>query len=96
MQHTPGEWITVPLQYGIAIKERSIHERGFSDHIAEVDGLGATQQADAKLIAAAPDLLAACIQFINCSHQEHFETRLNEPELQALMMMKQAIQKATI
>lgn len=53
------------------------------------------QISNAKLIAAAPDLLEACRQLIECAHQEHFAVRLNHAEMLGIYMIKEAIKKAT-
>jgi hypothetical protein len=50
---------------------------------------------DAKVIAAAPDLLKACKQLIDSPHQEHFGARLNDEEMKGIEMIKAAILKAT-
>lgn len=50
---------------------------------------------DARLIAAAPDLLAACQALIDAPHQEHFATRLNDEEMAGIEMIRAAIARAT-
>lgn len=50
--------------------------------------------ADACLIAAAPDLLAACKQLINAPHYEHFAARLNDEEMKGIDLIKIAIKNA--
>ena len=49
---------------------------------------------NARLIAAAPDLLAACKQLIECDHYVHFAVRLNNQEMKGIDMIKEAIVKA--
>lgn len=63
MSHTPGPWVCEPVTDGIGIRARGPAVSGYvaivgtnwghDDQIRE-------QQANALLISAAPDLLAAC------------------------------------
>jgi hypothetical protein len=61
--HTPGEWLMEPGDTVICIRATAEHE---SYRIADVGGMPywkkftETDKANARLIAAAPDLLAAC------------------------------------
>jgi len=34
MKHTPGPWILMKTQHGIAIKEATLLQKGFADRIA--------------------------------------------------------------
>ena len=64
MKHTPGPWIIDPANKGMVCKEiNSIYEYicdcelEYSDLFTQEE-----EQANANLIAAAPDLLEACEQ----------------------------------
>lgn len=60
--HSPGPW---RVQYGSA-KYNRITGVEHDDTVAKVPVLGGpTGDANAELIAAAPDLLDACLQLIN-------------------------------
>lgn len=50
--------------------------------------------AGARLIPAAPDLLAACKALLDAPHHEHLSVRLNDEEMAALDSIKNAIAKA--
>jgi hypothetical protein len=50
--------------------------------------------ANARLIAAAPELLTACKTLDDASHQEHFACRLNDEEMTALKAIRAAVAKA--
>lgn len=90
--HSPGPWTVTPTanpdkEFGISDSESTIvcrldHWRGD----AEV-----TQDANAKLIAAAPDLLAAMVQFIY--DVETWEDQGKDWDM--VKMAKDAIEKAT-
>lgn len=72
-KHTPGPWESWPHNrarhpvhsYGISA------EGGLPCDVADVidfDGSPGESEANARLIAAAPDLLAACQVFLNAPH----------------------------
>lgn len=52
-------------------------------------------EANARLIAAAPELLEACKSLLDAPHHEHFAARLNDAEMAAIDRMKAAVAKAT-
>lgn len=54
----------------------------------------AEAKANANLIAAAPDLLDACISFINAPHYQNFALSLNDDEYKAYLRMKEAVEMA--
>ena len=57
MSHTPGPWFNIDDSF---IRARFPHQNG--EHVATVWSHGAAQTAaNARLIAAAPDLLAALV-----------------------------------
>ena len=66
-QHTPGPWIEG--QDGFSLGNRVIYKRdGYKDgpfDIATIRRNGAEQQANARLIAAAPELLAMVIRLLD-------------------------------
>jgi hypothetical protein len=60
-KYTKGEWITYELpDKSIAIKQKSLADRGFSDRIAELHEYDyQTKRANANLISAAPNMYEA-------------------------------------
>jgi len=55
-EHTPGPWRTASYDQGLTWKVETVDGRkAVASYIA---GLGKTDEANARLIAAAPDLLA--------------------------------------
>ena len=82
-KHTQGEWIT---------KEGQIYPQETGKTLALIpyfDKDNEEQQANAKLIAAAPELLDACIEFVrkvDCGMAR---------STKSYKQMKEAIQKAT-
>jgi hypothetical protein len=88
-QHTPGPWrvtaAKVMAENGRAIcliENRKLHE-GFQE-----------SSANARLIAAAPDLLAALIAFDN-AFSHYCEGDPDSDEVSALYQAREAIAKAT-
>jgi len=91
MKHTPGPW-----------KASSEYLRGRNRHSIIGNGLmicdtwdmekQGEELANAHLIAAAPDLLEACKEFINEWHSNNANFAREEPK--SLKMMRQAISKA--
>jgi hypothetical protein len=82
--HTPGPWRAEPYKYGPTFAEFnrvSILASHYSrpgvvsgqDSICECHGAGspAEQLANARLIAAAPELLAACLTFVEWLTREN-------------------------
>jgi len=51
------KWVSIKTKDGFAIKEEGLTEKGFSDRIAEVNEYPKEREANARLIAAAPELL---------------------------------------
>jgi hypothetical protein len=85
--HTPGPW-----RMEVAALLRDVPKFGEDDMIAAVIG---ASEADQKLIAAAPDLLAASADFL-----KWFETFIGKPtmseiECSELTALRAAIAKAT-
>jgi hypothetical protein len=87
-QHTPGPWITKPET---AYVDSQVWADGLL--IAEVNGKGLEETAsNARLIAAAPELLAACERALIAI--EALPPRLGEDRYEPLMQLTAAIQKA--
>lgn len=65
LKHTPGEWLARIDEIGIDIIQTNtgfgITDLGNYDKLRKADYNIETAKANAKLIAAAPDLLKACI-----------------------------------
>jgi hypothetical protein len=83
---TPGPWTV--------IKSRDVFSAVIVPGVRTVC-FDIESDGDACLIAAAPQLLAACKALINAPHQEHFAARLNDEEMDALRMIEAAIAAAT-
>ena len=86
LKHTKGEWIT---------NEGQIYPQETGKTLALIpyfDKDSEEMQSNAKLIAAAPDLLKACIEFI----KEETENGLYGPQFPLIIKIKEAINKATI
>jgi hypothetical protein len=102
--HTPGPW-----EFDAAGGEGLVKKQtpGLSSHISICrmydawicDEHGGTAEANAKLIAAAPDLLNACNAMIDWDDREHdhsntFNERMEQCS-KAFTLARQAILKAT-
>ena len=94
-KHTKGEWVYnkyTPCDYGVYSTE------GRGNDIALVRGSDDEAEANTKLIAAAPDLLNACIELIN---QKDNGVKINEKltftagMVNAMLKIQDAIKKAT-
>lgn len=77
-KHTPGPWLYgqdgFSLGNGVVY---SRHANGNPKDICTVRGWGADQQANVRLIAAAPDLLEALEEMVNNEEQVEFESWLS-------------------
>jgi hypothetical protein len=99
-KHTQGTWEVTNLEHD---PERKYNVSIFSTngkYIAQVNGLNAYARqtpeeidANARLIAAAPDLLAAALQIIEKFPANNLETIRQE---EAIRNLQNAINKATI
>jgi len=91
--YTKGKWSYHKItDGGYVIKEKGLYEKGFSDRIAELYEYRENIEANAKLIAAAPDLLEALKLIKDCLQQwnskgtysnliNHAETFINKATL---------------
>lgn len=90
--HTPGPWKAEP---GSHKNVYIIHYSRGPLAIVNVGGkapIDGTNEANAHLMAAAPDLLAACQAFVEAWEKSH---QLEKTDI-ALRMAKQAIEKALL
>jgi hypothetical protein len=75
MSHTPGPWQVVEGDGGYTIANPTIDQQSgaemYDPVVWEMGGIGS--EADARLIAAAPDLLAACIALTNNATDSYCE-----------------------
>lgn len=86
LKYTSGEWIT---------NEGQIYPQETGKTLALIpyfDKDSEEMQSNAKLIAAAPDLLKACIDFI----EEETGNGLYGPKFPLIVKIKEAINKAVI
>lgn len=94
-EFTKGEWIAVelPKKYGYCTHEIHYSEKG------ECITDGVYGEANAKLIAAAPDLLEACLEVIKVWNEDgdNGEIQMKTPIAwhRVLRKANQAIKKAT-
>lgn len=89
VKHTRGPWRWFDYPSGsklLAGVERAV--------IHCPDAPMTVDPADAALIAAAPDLLAACKSLIDAPHERHFAVRMNDQEMVGIDAIKAAIAKA--
>ncbi len=92
-KHTPGPWV-ISERVKTARLDNALMVRPADHHNHEYGGTAiiATSEADARLIAAAPDLLAACWALFTSFHAlEYIEPHMK----QAADMGRAAIAKAT-
>jgi hypothetical protein len=91
--YAPGPWSVRSDRYGITV------DAGVDDPFAicEMAGIGAHAESDARLIAAAPDLLAACQERIANSIAGPYTRDPDTGELcyPGLARMADAVNKAT-
>jgi hypothetical protein len=88
--HTPGKWIARKSKllnaYAIETDDRRVAVTPYDDRVA----ISPTGEADARLIAAAPELLAACKEMLASDGLIG-----NQPSVwQAVQHMRAAIYKA--
>lgn len=94
-KHTPGPWqydgmwsLIMAGKYEIA----AIHAARFAEETSRRKRLDEVQ-ANARLIAAAPELLEACKRALSAI--EALPPRLNEDRYEPMMLLSRAIAKAT-
>jgi len=92
MTHTPGPWHATLDEPLITVEtgERGDAEICVVEPRATAGGFTDEEKANARLIAAAPDLLAAC----RAAGDAIFDTRLGKDELALLTQLGAAIAKA--
>jgi hypothetical protein len=91
--HTPGEWMQ---ETESTVKGNfAIFERNTDTHIATVHNIGAEAEANAKVIAAAPDLLNALQNALAVLEQTDLSPIPGLYDTLQWVEMEQAIQKAT-
>lgn len=71
--HTPKPWRTAPAADG-TIRILGTHPDGMMEEIARTEPLLAESRANAWLISAAPDLLAACLAYRDARDADDFGT----------------------
>jgi hypothetical protein len=91
IKHTNGEWELLPIKY--VIGKISINDCGFfirspkapGGIAVTIGGLGKKEEeANARILLAAPKFYKACKKLMDAPHQEHFITRLNEAEMEGI------------
>jgi len=87
-EHTPGEWKSYQTEKGYSIESTS--ESGSLIPVATIHRFYKNSQANAKLIAAAPDLLEACKLFLEFDKQGGLDLRQK-----VFNAVDKAIKKAT-
>lgn len=86
--HTKAHWVAVKIKDGYAIKEQYTVDMGYADRVAELYQYHAEMKANAKLIAAAPELLAALRDLVDITGYLYKDTATYK-------YAKQIIKKAT-
>lgn len=94
IEHTPGPWKAYELPQKIGYATHEIHFNDDGECVAEI----VHGEANAQLIAAAPDLLEALIRLIEAKNYKDELGKDSDYELMkenALRSAKEAIKKAT-
>jgi len=92
MNHTPGPW-TID-QYGHVYgpwtqsEDKQVYVQ---QHIAQCNGMG-KNPADIKLVAAAPELLAACEAVLDAMTDPNFDDHFDGAKLE--LMLQNVVDKA--
>lgn len=94
MKHTPGPWCVWKDGLTIAEEAHSKSDNFFPFEIAKVSDESNTDRANALLIAAAPELLAALIALKTANGADNFNG-WHEAFLPAIKEANAAITKAT-
>lgn len=98
-KHTPGPWTTFSYPDHVAVVFRPEHPRR-SGTVCDLTGIGGEHDANARLIAAAPDLLDALESvntMLNCVSQKSKEAPNGNCDCymcEAARLVKTAIAKA--
>ncbi len=96
-KHTPGEWAVVASDF---VQALPTEQRPYSVPVANCMGYKEPREANARLIAAAPDLLEALEALLgtigDAEYEEHDDPREQGHEIKdcALCMSREAIKKA--
>jgi hypothetical protein len=64
-KHTPGPWVARPDPNALLHDDWCV---GIGDSLANIDKVAVCSERDARLIAAAPDLLEVLQELINCPY----------------------------
>lgn len=108
-KHTPGPWVFDPTNYGVVdllgydLLDTNGNPIGVMVHTQLIGGFMKTKpnpkaEANAALVAAAPELLSACQSMLAYMEEFHVEACLNEPdcfECGLTEALSEAIAKAT-
>jgi hypothetical protein len=82
-KHTPGPWTAAPSKYAegvLVVKAGMPSNRVLARFGSDAEPLDETDEANARLIAAAPDLLAALLAFIpELEQRERFISANDSP-----------------
>jgi hypothetical protein len=95
-QHTPGPWQPFEILDGIAIKDNRNVTIAICDYATDADAIEVSEwetEANAHLIAAAPELFAALEDFFNIMHDYQSSVRKGYVK-HAMDMARAAIAKA--
>lgn len=97
-KHTKGEWVYLKLEDdSFAVKEKGLFKNGewtFSDRICTLEHYTKENEANAKLIAAAPELLEALIYYFDVLEEVRGQDWNDKPD-HVLIKMINAVNKAT-